>query len=196
MVKLNGDQDFSHLLPCLPASIVVDILSYHNFIDRQRAFTSAILKYYTLPLILNISPDEIVICQNMFGKPYLPDFPEVDFNISHSGEYVILAVAIGHNVGVDIELIDSNVSLSDIANAVFTEKERQQIKTRNDFYLLWSKKEAYLKCIGDGFQNNLFETTSFDTTIFQQFSKFSSYAVIWENYSLALCFSNEVDEFV
>jgi 4'-phosphopantetheinyl transferase len=39
------------------------------------------------------------------GKPFLAEYPEIAFNLSHAGDYGLLAVTCGRQVGVDIELI-------------------------------------------------------------------------------------------
>ncbi len=84
-------------------------------------------------------------------KPYLPDFPDVYFNISHSGEYVACAVS-NKPIGVDIQNIGEYNS--DVAKRVCNEKELEQIENSSDqaseFTKLWTQKEAVLKMNGTG----------------------------------------------
>ena len=85
------------------------------------------------------------------GKPLAKN--GVCFNLSHSGEYV--AFAVGENqVGCDIEKLKI-VPFEKMGKLVFCENEMNKIKNSPDktgeFFRLWTKKEALLKCMGEGF---------------------------------------------
>lgn len=86
-----------------------------------------------------------------YGKPYLSDYPDVHFNISHSGEYVVCAVS-DKPIGVDIQKISEYNS--DVAKRVCNEKELEQIENSSDkaseFTKLWTQKEAVFKMHGTG----------------------------------------------
>ena len=86
-----------------------------------------------------------------YGKPYLSNYPDVHFNISHSGEYVVCAVN-DKPIGVDIQKIGEYNP--DVAKRVCNEKELKQIKDSLDkaseFTKLWTQKEAVLKMHGIG----------------------------------------------
>ena len=87
-------------------------------------------------------------------KPYLMDYPEAHFNISHSGEYVALAVS-DKPVGVDIQ---KNKEYNyDVAKRVCNEKELKDLEDcidkASEFIKLWTQKEAVLKMNGCGIAN-------------------------------------------
>lgn len=86
-----------------------------------------------------------------YGKPYLPNSPDVHFNISHSGEYVACTLS-NKPVGVDIQKIGEYNS--DIAKRVCNGEELKQISDSLDkaseFTKLWTKKETVLKMHGTG----------------------------------------------
>jgi 4'-phosphopantetheinyl transferase len=89
-------------------------------------------------------------------KPYLPD-ASLRFNISHSGQFAVLAFAWGLEVGVDIEQIDANIATRAIAEQFFSEAERAALgtaTTQSDytrrFFACWTRKEAYIKARGVG----------------------------------------------
>lgn len=93
------------------------------------------------------------ITHNEYGKP-LND--KIYFNISHSKDYVIMALTKEQEIGVDIEYIKDKLN-DDLIDYVLNEKEKDfvnLIKTKN-FYYLWTRKEAILKCIGRGIVKNL-----------------------------------------
>ena len=91
------------------------------------------------------------ITDNGRGKPVAAN--GTAFNLSHSGDWVLLAVGEGE-VGCDIEY-PKLVSYEKMGRIVFTENELRLVKEARDkmgeFFRLWTKKEALLKCIGDGF---------------------------------------------
>ena len=130
-----------------------DILAYREEKDKVRAFASELLKRYWLPKILDINRDDLVIRKNGSGKPYLEgEFGQYSFNISHSGAYVIMAIAQEYEVGVDIEKIENSLSYEELCPIVFSQQEQvYALKSLNTFYTMWTKKEAFLKALGVGF---------------------------------------------
>lgn len=118
----------------------------------RRRFVSNTLSRY-----LGIAPDGVRICAGPNGKPILdPDHhPPLHFNLAHSGEFALLAVA-RRRVGVDLEhtrplpeipgLIDRFLATGEAAAiAALPASERP-----GAFFRAWTKKEAYLKALGDG----------------------------------------------
>lgn len=97
------------------------------------------------------------VCYNEWGKAYFPS-SKVYFNLSHSGEYVALAVS-NEEVGVDIEAHDEIAER--ILPKVFTPKEIEDYRItpmtmkKDLFYSLWTEKESFLKFIGVGLSKPL-----------------------------------------
>ena len=82
------------------------------------------------------------------GKPYLEDGPY--FNLSHSGEYVLLGVSKTREIGVDIERI--NPSKIDGIRFVLSDEEKQ-ITDEETLFRMWTNKESLTKCKGTGIQD-------------------------------------------
>lgn len=84
------------------------------------------------------------------GKPYFPDGPQ--FNLSHSGQYVVLAVSI-RDVGLDIEQMKPWSAA--VAERCFVAPERDWLYRQPDlyraFFSLWTAKESIMKATGAGF---------------------------------------------
>ena len=80
---------------------------------------------------------------NDMGKPFYQNGPY--FNVSHSGQYIVMAVS-NKEVGVDIEE-NNNKDMSALIR-IFNEAEAKMIKEHADFYYLWCAKESLIKCIG------------------------------------------------
>lgn len=139
------------------------------------------------------------------GKPYLKDYPEIYFNLSHSGEYVCCAVG-DEPVGVDIqEVVPVKAGL---AERFFTEDECRQLKELTEaqreqlFFRMWSIKESYIKFTGKGMKQGIdtFEIDWKKGCIRDKESSeikayFDEYPYI-EGYSLAVCRENLKSEIV
>jgi 4'-phosphopantetheinyl transferase len=92
------------------------------------------------------------------GKPYLDNYPQLTFNLSHAKNAAVIALTWETPLGVDIEYIKENQDYLGIAKRFFSAEEYQYLQSRQqpkDFYTLWTRKEAYLKCIGEGISYGL-----------------------------------------
>jgi 4'-phosphopantetheinyl transferase len=83
------------------------------------------------------------------GKPYLPNAPELQFNLSHSKQMALVAVALRIPVGVDIERLRPLAEHAAIAERFFPPGEASPIDAR-DFFRRWTRFEAILKAQGLG----------------------------------------------
>ena len=85
------------------------------------------------------------------GKPYLPDFPDIHFNLSHCPQAVACAVA-RHPVGVDVERIRPYNDR--LARYIASDAEYRAITSHPSpaeaFAALWTRKEACCKLSGQG----------------------------------------------
>jgi len=130
-------------------------LKDHSTASRQiisRGILRLILGNYT-----SKEPKDLVFGASEFGKPYLSD-PEnsgVFFNLTHSGNMLLIAVSAGKQIGIDVEINDVKVDISGIAAMIFSEEEQITLSYStdpfNEFYEIWTAKEAILKSIGLGF---------------------------------------------
>ena len=93
------------------------------------------------------------------GKPVLAEgvnAPKLEFNLSHSGDVAICAVAKTIPLGVDVERIRSLRDMQGLADRFFSSTEAQQIRAARDeeqlanFFRCWTRKEAYVKATGQG----------------------------------------------
>lgn len=110
------------------------------------------------------------IAYGPYGKPYLPDYPNAHFNISHSGQYVACAVS-DRPVGVDVQEITPY--RPDVAKLVCTPEEILQIETSPDpaaeFTTLWTKKEAYGKMMGCGIDPILLDHKGIESVLIKTY---------------------------
>lgn len=102
---------------------------------------------------LNQPASELEILIGEHGKPYINNC-NLQFNLSHSGCYALIALSDVGAVGVDIEQHDTRSDYVAIAKRFFTKDEFLYIENQSDqrlaFYVIWTYKEAYVKAIGRG----------------------------------------------
>lgn len=96
---------------------------------------------------------------NRYGKPHLTNNPtnrNIYFNISHTRGYVVCVFGLHDYLGVDIELINSNIDIASLAVQYFSEEEVENLldlpseAQLGRFYEYWTMKEAFIKAIGMG----------------------------------------------
>ncbi|MCU1236083.1 MAG: 4-phosphopantetheinyl transferase [Candidatus Solibacter sp.] len=83
------------------------------------------------------------------GKPFLPNLPDLEFNLSHSKQMALVAVARGTPVGVDIERLRPLIEFAAIAERYFPPDEVCP-SDAPDFFRRWTRFEAILKAQGLG----------------------------------------------
>ncbi|HXA46149.1 MAG TPA: 4'-phosphopantetheinyl transferase superfamily protein, partial [Burkholderiaceae bacterium] len=145
-------------------------LTLRQHYRRCRSALRVILSRYVAPNV-DAAAANIVFQYGQYGKPEIADCP-IAFNVSHSGEYALVALA-RYPLGVDLEragkersdldgLIDIVCHPSEqVALALLTDTEKTA-----QFYRLWTHKEAYCKMQGMGLQQTLtmlrFQSTASD----------------------------------
>ena len=104
---------------------------------------------------LDRDPGAVTFSRGAHGKPFLQK-GGLDFNVSHTYELALYAIARDREVGVDVEWMRPQVSHEQIAARFFSLEEQEalaQVPTeerRAAFYNIWTRKEAYVKARGDG----------------------------------------------
>ncbi len=160
VVQVNQEyieQHFDELVERLYPERKSRVLAFRR---KEPAYVSVVAGLLLQELVekqLGIRPDELVLEKNENGKPWIKDYPEFYFNISHAGDYVVLAYG-DVPLGVDIEQIRGKENLR-VARRCFTEREYAYVSGQKEvddslsaerFFYLWTMKESYLKLTGDG----------------------------------------------
>jgi 4'-phosphopantetheinyl transferase len=127
----------------------------HRYLQVRSEVRTCLARYARMhPRELNLEPDAQ-------GKPLLTNVPTISFNLSHSGEYLALAISSGADVGIDLEQISERRSWHAIAQRYFHQDELTQLmalpetERHQAFYRWWTLKEAFFKARGTGIATGL-----------------------------------------
>jgi 4'-phosphopantetheinyl transferase len=135
------------------ANKFISVQAKEGFIISRGILRLLLSKY------LGIAPEKLVLKQGEYGKPYVqPDTEQLslEFNISHSKDLVLLAFTLRNQIGIDIEYIQKDFSYEEIAPHFFSKQENITLSVlpkeqqREAFFTCWTRKEAFIKAIGEG----------------------------------------------
>jgi 4'-phosphopantetheinyl transferase len=127
----------------------------HQFV-ATRALLRKVLAFYT-----GTPSASLEFARREEGKPFLINAPTpVYFNLSHSGNFAVLAVSTLGEIGIDIETIRPRNFLA-IAERYYHADELAQLQAlpaaerEHYFFKLWTLKEAFFKATGSGISSGL-----------------------------------------
>ncbi|XBX10006.1 4'-phosphopantetheinyl transferase superfamily protein [Enterocloster clostridioformis] len=165
--------------------------------DKKRCMLAELLIKKVAHDKLNLPVNSINIHTGIYGKPFISSTFGFDFNLSHSGRYIVIAVS-NEQVGIDIEkrmCIDFK-----IAQRFYSEGELKAVTSLpsyseklSKFFQIWTLKESYIKALGYGlyiplnsFEINLGDTISVTDNNYK--SQFHLYTTELDDYYLSVCF--------
>lgn len=127
--------------------------------DRRKFCVARASLRLILGRYLKAKPGRLQLDTNDYGKPQFAD-PKASqglrFNLSHSNQLALVAIARDREVGVDVEYMRSNFVTDEVAGHFFSRAEAEELsalpaelKTQS-FFNCWTRKEAYIKARGEG----------------------------------------------
>jgi 4'-phosphopantetheinyl transferase len=132
---------------------------FHFQRDRHRYLVTRALVRSVLSQYVDVAPQRWRFVVNAHGKPSIAAehvaARHLEFNISHTEGLVVLGIALGHAIGVDVENVTRQVEMQ-IASRYFAADElrtlyalprKQQLQR---FFEYWTLKESYIKARGVG----------------------------------------------
>ena len=149
-IQKKHHQRLEYFLSRVPILTKNTLQKYHRKEDQLRGVIARLIlkkllieRGFSENVLSHIKIDE-------FDRPFIEG--NVDFNIAHSGTYVICAVSEKSRIGVDIEKI-KKIKMDDF-NVFLAKDELKKIKAsktpENIFFTLWTQKEAVSKANGKG----------------------------------------------
>lgn len=109
-----------------------------------------------LAAYLGVAPPEVRLCRGPHGKPQLDGEPVLRFNLSHTGDRCLVAIAAGRQVGIDLEELRPRGDVRELAEVGLPSTDAAQVSAAPPaqrgplFHRLWVRHEARLKCHGVG----------------------------------------------
>jgi 4'-phosphopantetheinyl transferase len=142
--------------------------------DREEYVIAHAMLRTLLARYLRCAPGDVALVNGNHGKPASRNNAALTFNLTHGQGAILVAVAPGYDIGIDIEQVRPLSGLRCLARRYFAPKEIERLssarKTELDraFLEIWTRKEAYLKALGVGLSQalNSFEVTSSSDTPF------------------------------
>ncbi len=201
---LSGNQDAQNTL----SSEEQERANRFYFDHHQRRFTNA---HHLLRLILsnyvNTPADQLEFIKNAYGKPSLVNHPHLQFNLSHSGDFALLAVGQTYPLGIDLEHFSAR-PYQGIGQSLFSKRENElldQVPTSLlplSFFNIWVQKEALIKACGLGLS---YPTKQFDVSLLSSNSQIiedTLHQCTWQMLSFmpkvgccaAICYDMNVNE--
>jgi 4'-phosphopantetheinyl transferase len=132
---------------------------FHQPADRERHVVAHGALRLILASYVAAEPRSLRFVVAGKGKPALvrdPAAADIRFNLAHSGSMILCALACGREVGVDIERVDDAFDFAPVAGISFSLAEQAALARlpmpdrRGAFFAGWTRKEAYLKGLGEG----------------------------------------------
>lgn len=130
-------------------------LRFRRFKDQNRSIATGLLEAYALLQTLGSSKSAYLIEKGPEGKPYLKDYPEIHYNISHAGNWIVCGIG-DQPLGIDVESADKYTER--VVTRFFQTEEaedillEQNIEVRKEIFAeYWVMKESFMKLSGGGF---------------------------------------------
>jgi 4'-phosphopantetheinyl transferase len=171
-IQSSGTPGMTDQLPSL--------LSEEEQIHAKRLKSSQVRDHFTmgraclrilLGNIQKVDPRNVTIRTAIHGKPETPLLGEhtIFFNLAHSRDTILIALGRQGSVGIDVEYVDRDTDIMEVAEANFTKQESGSLAAiadpelrRRTFFHYWTRKEAVGKADGRGL---LLPLASFDVSL-------------------------------
>lgn len=146
--------DFTPQASTIDSAITRKAATYKSAKKRREYLASEWLRRFVLKRY--VEDHRLVFDTTDKGRPFLQHNTCYDFNISHTKDWIVIAVAKGQKIGIDIQSSRETVDALGIAKQYYAQTEHQWLSTlpaskiNYYFYLLWTLKEASLKRTGKG----------------------------------------------
>jgi 4'-phosphopantetheinyl transferase len=129
-----------------------------QFVIARGALRSVLGHYLGRP------PSQLRFSYSAFGKPEVEGEEGREclrFNLSHAEGVALIALTRGREVGVDVEVVRQEFPGLEIAENFFSAREVETLRSIPEearaaaFFLYWTRKEAYIKALGEGLSHPL-----------------------------------------
>ena len=121
--------------------------------------------------LTNLEPKDFMFEYMEHGKPILandPRYTDITFNVSHSNDFSLIAITQKQVIGIDIEKINPDLDHQQLVTRFFSTTEQSEFQALPEnikaqtFCACWTRKEAFIKAVGDGVSYGL---ENFDVSV-------------------------------
>ena len=154
-VELDAAGEVAALAACLSAEESERASGLLSGTHQRRFVVARGMLRQLLGLYLDQAPGAVAFSRGAHGKPFLQE-GGLHFNVSHTHELALYAIARNREVGIDVEWPRPQVAHEQIAARFFSLEEQEALAQvpaearQAAFYNIWTRKEAYVKARGDG----------------------------------------------
>lgn len=156
------------------------ISKYYLDEDKKLSLYAALFIRMQTSIFTNIPIEKLSFSHTLYNKPILLNVPDYHFNISHTKSRILCAIS-SRPIGIDVEK-NTNAPF-EVMSLVFHPDEIAYVQSgtsefeRNTrFFIIWTKKEALVKCIGTGLTNDV---SNINTLALDYISNFHT----WKNHN-------------
>lgn len=162
-IGLNMEKDrWQSLIPLLADDELAKAQCFHFDKHRRRYVVGRAALRILLGQYLSHSPAHFAFAYNKQGKPRLAaNNKGINFNLSHTGDMMIVGMVLDKEIGVDIEAVTRKTDYMAIAQRWFSTQECRALQALPEsqrteaFFRIWCRKEAYIKARGEGLSHTL-----------------------------------------
>jgi 4'-phosphopantetheinyl transferase len=160
--RCPGEEQAAAVLSAEEQSRAARFLDY----PARRLYTAShVVVREILARYLRVRAADVQLSINSRGKPMISgsDNP-IRFNLSHSGDIALCAVAAGHELGIDVERVRPESWNHAVAEQLFTRTELRSLcalplrEQSAAFFCCWTRKEAFAKATGMALRADLTQT--------------------------------------
>lgn len=172
--------------------------AYISFLSRKQYILSHYLLRKLLGRCYSVKPSELIFDLAVTKKPFVVNIPlPVSFNISHSGNKILIGITNTGDIGVDIEKINSEFDYKSFAEIHFSDDERKMVMVKDAdqavsaFFRIWAAKESLLKQTGEGLTDHLKSVNTCLLPMDTGIGAIKLYGLLVNDYALAVAINGK-----
>ncbi|MDN2662036.1 4'-phosphopantetheinyl transferase superfamily protein [Psychromonas sp. 14N.309.X.WAT.B.A12] len=160
--KQLNDSELKYLKSLITDEEQTRIATFKSSSAQKTSLVSRAMCRLVLSQYINIPAQAHQFSRNKHGKPgLLKNSTQLQFNLSHNEDLIIMAVSVKDEVGCDIENPTRKVSIEPITRRYFSTQEHAMLMAKQgqaqnaSFFKTWTLKEAFVKATGVGIKLGL-----------------------------------------
>ena len=191
-----SEADYARLFEIASPQRQVRANRYVRWEDNVRCVVADALVRYAVNKSLGIS--EFTVTQDDGGKPYIQGQTGFHFNLSHSGQLVVIAYG-DRPVGIDVQQVKTDtIKIKKICRLFASDEATYILEAENQlqihrFFQIWTGKESYLKYLGTGLRKAL---NSFSVLTDATHPGVRFYTSFHDDYCMTLCAQNSASQII